>query len=155
MTAAEALGVAARDRATVARYWSKVARPFDTSCWIWTGAISDNGHGRFWIGGGRVVISHRFGWALAHDGEPVPVEVRHDCDNPLCQNPTHLRAGVPGENIRDYLARVGQPGSPLNDVRGSLERARAVRDAARKMLAVGEAEQLGFSRLDRDQPPLW
>lgn len=32
------------------RFWSHVVKgPDPDDCWIWTGAISDDGYGRFWI----------------------------------------------------------------------------------------------------------
>ncbi len=55
------------------RYWKKVALPTgdnvldDSACWIWTGAISGRGHGRFWIADGVIIIAHRFAFALATD----------------------------------------------------------------------------------------
>ena len=37
-----------------------------SDCLWWAGAISRNaGHGRFWLGTGRVVVAHRFAFALA------------------------------------------------------------------------------------------
>lgn len=81
--------------------------------------------------------------------------LRHDCDNPLCQNPTHLRVGDHTDNRRDYFARLGVPGSPLNDPRGSRHRAQALRDAARNGNDLGDVIDAGMTALDRDQPPLW
>lgn len=32
------------------RFWSHVVkRPEAEDCWFWTGAVSDDGYGRFWI----------------------------------------------------------------------------------------------------------
>ena len=32
-----------------ARFWEKVIKgPGPSACWIWTGAIGDDGYGRFW-----------------------------------------------------------------------------------------------------------
>lgn len=152
--AAELVG-AVRVPGIVARYRAKIVRPADTDCWIWVGALSDNGHGRFRLDPHRVVVAHRFGWVLAHPGGPVPVQVTHDCDNPLCQNPAHLRAGNGVTNRADYLARAGTPGSPLNDRRGALARARAIRDAARTGQPLAAVLSVGASDLDRDQSGLW
>lgn len=151
----EVIRQAVRDPKVTHRYWSHVTRPETTDCWLWTGAISGFGHGRFWIADGRVIIAHRFAWALAHPDDELPAMLRHDCDNPLCQNPSHLRIGDHTANRRDYFARRGTPGSPLNDSRGSRQRARALRDAARDGLDLGQTIDDGLTALDRDQPPLW
>ena len=80
-----ALGDALADPTVVDRYWSHVRRVDDAGvCWLWTGAISGNGHGRFQVGDtyldvpGRprrrrtfVVIAHRFGFAIAYGLEPL------------------------------------------------------------------------------------
>lgn len=149
------LADAARDMSVAARYTAKIVRPAGTACWIWVGAISGRGHGRFRINPHRVVVAHRFGWVLSHPGEPVPQAVTHQCDNPLCQNPAHLYAGTATTNRADYLARFGQPGSPLNDQRGAYARAVAIRDAARSGRSISVAAAAGASDVDRNQSTLW
>ena len=150
------LRVAVGDPGTVARYRDKIVRPGgESSCWIWVGAVSGQGHGRFRLDSRRVVVAHRFGWLLAHPGEAMPVAVTHDCDNPLCQNPAHLRAGTIASNRLEYVARAGQPGSPLNDLRGARARAIRIRDAARAGLPLAAIIAAGASEVDRDQPGLW
>jgi len=67
--------------------------PNAADCWIWTGAIGDDGYGRFWAVFGsdatarpRVVRPHRLAWALAEGlSIDVPPVVEHVvCDNPIC-----------------------------------------------------------------------
>lgn len=152
----EVLLQAASDRRVVGRYFDLIAPPTDgCACWQWLGAISGRGHGRFWVGGGRVVIAHRLGWVIAHPDEQIPAVVCHECDNPGCQNPGHLHAGSLSRNRRDYVARVGVPGSPLNDTRGARGRVQALRQAARERTDMHAAIQAGWSDLDRYQTPLW
>ena len=147
---------AARDPKIQARYFVKVRRAGSSGCWLWTGAISERGHGRFWIGDGRVVIAHRFAWAVAHPGEKLPPVVAHgDCDNPLCQNPADLRASTNGENRREWAARRHRLGSALRDVRGARRRARELRDAARAGVNLDGVITEGIPAIDRDQLPLW
>jgi hypothetical protein len=106
-----------------------------SGCWYWTGAVSGRGHGRFWIGPGRVVIAHRFAFALEYgvdalDGVRV---LGHRCDNPLCQrvDPEHVVASSPQANRREWAVRRHVAGVALGDPRGARGRARALRDLAR------------------------
>lgn len=96
----QALGTAARTARVVTRYRSHIVVPQPGGCWWWIGAISSAGHGRSWVSTGLVVIAHRFGWLTAHEGEPVPDVLAHECDNPLCQNPEHPHPSDPGDNRR-------------------------------------------------------
>jgi hypothetical protein len=151
----QALIAATTNESVTARYWAKIVR--NETCWQWTGAVSGKGHGRFWIGDGLVVVAHRFGWLLnAGDGATeLPEVVSHDCDNPLCQNPAHLRAGTWSSNRREYVQRVGTPTSPLRDTRGSRGRALALREAARSRTSIKAAVDAGLGELDRYQATLW
>lgn len=157
---ADARLIAAVGRAdVVARYWKKVAPDPGTpdACWLWTGAISGKGHGRFWVADGHVVIAHRFGWALAHPGQPMPEVVSHRCDNPVCQNPGpgHMEASTNADNRAEWAARRHNPGSALRDTRGGRGRARAIRDAARDGADITAAMDAGLTELDRNQDTLW
>src|SRR5699024_4892509 len=106
-----------------------------SECLWWTGAVSGRGHGRFYYAPGRVVIAHRFAFALAHGVvalDEVPV-LGHRCDNPLCERvePGHVVASSYEENRREWAARRELSGSPLGDPRGSRKRSRELRDLAR------------------------
>src|SRR5664279_3516321 len=114
------LRVAVADPELVGRYWShvKIGRP--DQCWLWTGAISGKGHGRFQIADAHlpqpdgsvrrrtyVVIAHRFGYAALHGVDAllqVPL-LAHQCDNPLCQNPICWRESNHRANGQDYRRR--------------------------------------------------
>ncbi|WP_338752265.1 hypothetical protein [Janibacter alittae] len=106
----------------VARWRAKTVRVPGSDCLWWTGAISGRGHGRFWYAPGRVVIAHRFAWALAYGVESlVGIELLgHRCDNPLCQRigPDHVVASSYVENRREWAIRKQITGSPLDDPRG-------------------------------------
>jgi len=93
-------------------------------CWLWTGAISGKGHGRFQIADQHlsrpdgtttrrtyVVIAHRFGYAALHGVDAllqVPL-LAHQCDNPLCQNPRCWRESNHRANGQDYRAHSPTP----------------------------------------------
>lgn len=96
----------------VARFQAKLRLLPGSDCLWWTGAISRNaGHGRFWLGTGRVVVAHRFAFALAEGLDAlVGVEVlAHACDNPLCQRigAGHVVASTRAQNQIDWVARGG------------------------------------------------
>ena len=70
-----AVAAAIADPAVLARYRAKVATVPGSECLWWTGAVSGRserertdggGHGRFWYAPGRVIIAHRFAFAVMH-----------------------------------------------------------------------------------------
>lgn len=79
-------------------------RPDIGNCWTWTGATNDAGYGvapaRFF--GTRLV--HRIALALKL-GRPVIGVAMHECDNPSCARPSHLREGTQAENMADAAAK--------------------------------------------------
>jgi len=102
--------------AEIIRFDKFVVRgPGAGACWIWCGALADDGYGRFWLnrnGAHRVVRPNRYALALAQhlplgDGDVAMHDV---CDLPLC-----VRAEVIGGHIvlgtqSDNLARMGRTG---------------------------------------------
>ena len=102
--------------AEVARFLKKVVRgPGERDCWIWTGAIADDGYGRFWVrrdGRQRVVRPHRYAFAMVSGRrlEPHDVVEHLACDNPICV-PAELDPAtghVWPSTQADNLARMGQ-----------------------------------------------
>lgn len=95
------------------RFWGKVIKgPLPDDCWVWAGAIGDDGYGRFWQNepkGQRMWRAHRFAVALVlGDGDlSVHDKVRHErCDVPLCVHvseglDSHLLLGTTADNNRD------------------------------------------------------
>ena len=158
------------DRAVVDRYRAHIQRGRAEDCWLWTGAISGKGHGRFQVAdayllddGGHprrrtfVVIAHRFGFGYEHGLDALletPL-VSHRCDNPLCQRPDHWRPSDHRSNAREYARRRDVVRGALADTRGARGRARAVRDAAREGQPVERAVLAGLRPVHRDQYELW
>ena len=97
----DALRAALSDAAIVARYESKIVTVPDADCMFWSGAVSGRGHGRFWLGDERVVIAHRFGFALACGVDAlVGIEVLgHRCDNPSEGGNKKFWFGAKGRNV--------------------------------------------------------
>ena len=155
------LTTAAQNPAILTRFRAKIHRSPDLECWLWTGAISGKGHGRFWIRDDLVVIAHRFAWLVdqldhGHAVTAMPTLVSHDCDNPICQNPAHLRVGTATTNRREWAARRDVPGSPLRDLRGARGRAEALRNAAKtRATDLTAVIDDGKGAVDRLQEQLW
>lgn len=89
-------------------FWSYVNKdgsipshmPHLGKCWEWTGARHVFGYGvKSWCG--RVEVTHRISWLLAHKNIPDGLYVLHKCDNPLCVNPQHLFLGTCHDNMLD------------------------------------------------------
>lgn len=84
------------------RFLDKV-RAVASGCWEWTGAVgTENGYGRFWVGGshGTAVYAHRFAYETVIAPIPAGFVIDHLCRNRLCVNPYHLRACTQQENTQ-------------------------------------------------------
>ena len=81
------------------RFEAKWTPEPNTGCWLWTGAATSAGYGRFWSKG-ATVPAHR--WAYEHLVGPVSegFELDHLCRAPWCVNPGHLEPVTRSENIR-------------------------------------------------------
>ena len=94
------------------RFWSYVVKgPAVEDCWIWTGAIADDGYGRFWTQtdtGQKVLRPQRYAYLLATGVElSRSVLLLHSCDVPICVHAvadaaeSHLVEGTHRENMLD------------------------------------------------------
>lgn len=153
------LAAARADPRVVDRWRAKLVTVEGSGCVWWTGAISGRGHGRFWYAPGRVVIAHRFAFAVTHDVASLADAelLGHRCDNPLCQrvHPEHVVRSTYAANRREWAIRKNLTGSPLGDPRASRRRARELRDLAREDPALLAADQAALLELYGEQLPLW
>lgn len=87
-------------------FWSKVDR-HPTECWGWTGTSDRDGYGLFGLTleGYRTGRAHRAAWVLCNGPIPAGAMVLHNCDNPTCVRPSHLRLGTNSDNMRDKFLR--------------------------------------------------
>lgn len=71
-------------------FWSKVV--VTPGCWLWTGAKTGKGHGKFWVKGKSYLV-HRLSWDDYYPNNKVPPEIPldHKCRVKNCINPTHLQ----------------------------------------------------------------
>lgn len=89
------------------RFWAKVRRVDSSKCWEWQSTKSEGGYGRFHLQG-RQIPAHRVAYSLTSGVIPPGFLVRHECDNPGCCNPDHLRIGTPLDNMNDRGMRHRQ-----------------------------------------------
>ncbi|MCX6468736.1 MAG: hypothetical protein NTW76_05400 [Corynebacteriales bacterium] len=135
-----------RHRDEIERFSRFVVKgPRASDCWIWVGAIADDGYGRFWVGrpgGPAVVRAHRYAYALAHGRIGGDEVGEHQvCDNPVCVKATagrdtHILAGGHAENMAS-MGRKGRGGGGRLRGWGRLDKAgRAARSRALRAAVV-------------------
>lgn len=90
---------------TAADFWARLDRSGE--CWLWTGARSPFGYGRFRYRG-QYIAAHRFAWMETNGPIENGLQVCHKCDVPHCCNPSHLFLGTAAENQRDKVAKNRQ-----------------------------------------------
>ena len=94
------------DETTEARFMENVRRAGPGECWEWTGARLPSGYPRFKPSKkAPYVYAHRVAYELFRGPIPYGFVVCHECDNPPCVNPAHLKAASQSENIYDAMQR--------------------------------------------------
>lgn len=88
--------VASISERDLARFAEKCKRQED-GCLNWVGANNPRGYGRFKLGG-KLVLPHRFSFAIANGYSPEDGVIDHICNNPRCVEPNHLRHLTYAEN---------------------------------------------------------
>jgi hypothetical protein len=74
------------------------------ACWPWTGSRGSGGYGAAYIRrDGRRIRNkaHRAVYQTLYGDLPRDVLVLHNCHNPICCNPAHLRPGSQLDNMAD------------------------------------------------------
>jgi hypothetical protein len=104
------------------RFFKYVIKSNDDNCWIWTGAKTPFGYGRFGTIGNKRVYAHRFSYEIHEEKIPNGYLICHSCDNPSCVNPKHLWLGTPKDNMDDMRKKgrnSGDTGQYLKSFKGS------------------------------------
>lgn len=130
-----------------ADFWSRVDQSKGPeACWEWRRAKNSNGYGLVALrenGRSRPANASTVAYYL-HTGvwpPDVGLMVLHACDNRLCCNPSHLRAGTAADNMRDAVERgrlprgAARPNALLTDdevrqIRTDVDLDRPLRDIA-------------------------
>ncbi len=77
-------------------------------CWEWTGCLTPNGYPQISFKR-RAHYAHRLSYAVFVGPIETNKFVLHQCDNPKCINPAHLRVGDVNDNAHDALRRDRVP----------------------------------------------
>lgn len=80
------------------RFFSFVQKD-ENGCWLWTGFRWKSGYANFWAGG-RSWRAHVWAYInLRNKTVPKGFHVDHQCNQPACVNPWHMKAMSPRDNV--------------------------------------------------------
>ncbi len=90
------------------RFWAKVNKT--ETCWLWVGAVTDNGYGNF-RKKRKSIPAHRVSYELLIGPIPDGLELDHLCRVRNCVNPEHLEPVTRQENVKRGVGWAGENGN--------------------------------------------
>ena len=88
------------------RFIMKVKFSDPNDCWLWLAGKDKHGYGHMSSNRDETPLkTHRVSFQLFKGKIPEGAGVLHNCDNPSCVNPNHLRAGTQKDNMQDASKR--------------------------------------------------
>jgi hypothetical protein len=125
----------------VFRLWPKIDSGNESECWPFNGAKTSRGYGKI-REDGKTLLAHRVMYAWAY-GPIAPTDIiLHNCDNPNCCNPAHLRRGTLSDNTQDMIAK----GRHFTPWRGEAAKHSKLTEDAVKAI---RASPLGYRKLSK------
>jgi len=91
------------------RFYANVLLPDERGCMIWSGYKNKQGYGHLRGFDEKMILAHRFSYALHFGPFDSSLCVLHHCDNPSCVSPEHLFLGTRKDNMQD-CSRKGRIG---------------------------------------------
>lgn len=82
-------------RNTIETFWAQVE--VTGACWLWTGGLTDEGYGYYWLSG-RTYGAHRIAYNDLIGDVPPGMHLDHLCRIRNCVNPDHLEVVTPTVN---------------------------------------------------------
>src|SRR5688572_6777121 len=86
-------------RPAAERFWAKVQRGDQESCWPWLGAKNPDGYGQFVWRGRKSTLVHRIAYEELRGPIPEGLTLDHLCRNRGCANPWHCETVTHRENV--------------------------------------------------------
>lgn len=93
--AVNATRIGAPVRNTIETFWARVE--VTGACWLWTGGLTDEGYGYYWLNG-RTYGAHRIAYLHLVGEVPDGMHLDHLCRIRNCVNPDHLEVVTPTVN---------------------------------------------------------
>lgn len=122
------------------RFWKYTEIKKSNDCWVWTGARHSAGYGLLQLKGKKTRRAHRISYAIHNNLnlEDMPIfMVLHNCDNPSCVNPKHLRLGTHQDNTNDRKKRGRyKTGEKHAKVKLTLVQVKIIKDLPREKINV-------------------